>query len=102
MIELFLSWEPIDRELSIQNADNLNLERIGPQKTSMYAWISYFSELALEGLSNRSHQLSISNEEDLLIPYLELFRNKGVPGLFRQNEYINSNKNLKEFIRKPF
>jgi glutamate--cysteine ligase len=102
LMELFLSWKHIDRELSINNADIINLENIGPQNTSMHGWINYFSELALEGLSNRSHQLSISNEEDLLIPYLELFRNKGVPGLFRQNEYINSNKNLKEFIRKPF
>ena len=102
LMELFLSWKPIDRELSIKNADIINLEKIGPQNTSMHDWINYFSELALEGLSNRCHQLSISNEEDLLIPYLELFRNKGAPGLFRQNEYINSKKTLKEFIRKPF
>ena len=99
LMELFLSWKPIDREISIKNADIINLEKIGPHNTSMHDWINYFAELALEGLSNRSHQLSIRSEEDLLIPYLELFQSKGVPGLFRQSDYINSNKNLKEFIR---
>ena len=41
------------------------------------------------------------NEADLFIPYLELFRNKGIPGLFRQHEYMNSNKPLIEFLKEP-
>jgi hypothetical protein len=65
----------------------------------MYDWICYFSELALEGLSYRSNLLSIRNEEDLFLPYLELFQYRGAPGLFRQNDYINSKKSLKEFIK---
>jgi gamma-glutamylcysteine synthetase len=99
LIELFLSWESVDRKLSINNTDNLNLQNIGPQQTSMYDWICYFSELALEGLSYRSNLLSIRNEEDLFLPYLELFQYRGAPGLFRQNDYINSKKSLKEFIK---
>jgi len=101
LMELFLSWNTIDRKLAIKNADNLNLDKIGPQKTSMFDWINYFVELALEGLSHRSQLLSINNEADLFIPYLELFRNKGVPGLFRQHEYMNSNKPLIEFLKEP-
>ena len=99
LIELFLSWESVDRKLSINNTDNLNLQNIGPEQTSMYDWICYFSELALEGLSYRSNLLSIRNEEDLFLPYLELFQYRGAPGLFRQNDYINSKKSLKEFIK---
>jgi len=101
LMKLFLSWNTIDRKLAINNADNLNLEKIGPQKTSMFVWINYFAELALEGLLHRSHLLSINNESDLFIPYLELFRNKGIPALFRQHEYKNSNKPLIEFLKEP-
>tara|TARA_B100001013_G_scaffold150032_1_gene89105 strand:- start:910 stop:2199 length:1290 start_codon:yes stop_codon:yes gene_type:complete len=100
LMELFLSWNTIDRKLAIKNADNLNLEKIGPQKTNMFDWIDYFAELALKGLLHRSHLLSINNEADLFIPYLELFRNKGIPALFRQNEYKNSNKTLIEFLKE--
>ena len=101
LMELFLSWRSTDRMISINNANYLNLDKIGPQKTSMYDWINYFAEIALEGLSYRSNLLSISNEEGLLLPYLELFRNRGVPGLYRQTDYINSNKSLKNFIKTP-
>ena len=66
----------------------------------MFDWIDYFAELALKGLLHRSHLLSINNEADLFIPYLELFRNKGIPALFRQNEYKNSNKTLIEFLKE--
>ena len=100
-MELFLSWRSTDRMISINNANYLNLDKIGPQKTSMYDWINYFAEIALEGLSHRSNLLSISNEEGLLLPYLELFRNRGVPGLYRQTDYINSNKSLRDFIKTP-
>ena len=101
LIELFMSWNDTDRQLSIKNAESLNLEKIGPQKTSMFDWIDYFSNLALEGLSRRSTNSSINNETDFLVPYLDLFRKKGAPGVFRQHDYMKSNKTLIDFLKEP-
>ena len=101
LIELFMSWNDTDRQLSIKNAESLNLEKIGPQKTSMFDWIDYFSNLALEGLSRRSANSSINNETDFLVPYLDLFRKKGAPGIFRQHDYMKSNKTLIDFLKEP-
>ena len=43
---------------------------------------------------------SIKAETDLLIPYLELFQNKGMPGEFLQHNYLNSKKPLIDFLKE--
>ena len=100
LMEIFVSWDDLDRKLVIRNASSLNLENFGPQNKSMLDWINLFAELAIEGLSNRSHNLSINNESDLILPYLEIFWEKGIPGVYRQNESLNDNKSLEEFLKE--
>ena len=100
LLEIFHSWSDADRKIAIRNADYLDLERIGPQNKSMFDWINYFSDLALNGLYRRSNLLSIKAETDLLIPYLELFQNKGMPGEFLQHNYLNSKKPLIDFLKE--
>ena len=101
LMKLFLEWTVSDRKLANKNAYSLNVNKIGPNKISMLDWINYFCDLALEGLSHRSNTLSIDDEQNHFIPYLELFRNKGIPGEFRQNEYVRSEKPLVDFIKVP-
>ena len=42
----------------------------------------------------------INNESDLILPYLEIFWEKGIPGVYRQNEPLNDNKSLEEFLKE--
>ena len=48
LMEIFVSWDDLDRKLVIRNASSLNLENFGPQNKSMLDWINLFAELAIE------------------------------------------------------
>ena len=56
--------------------------------------------MCIRDRSRRSNLLSIKAETDLLIPYLELFQNKGMPGEFLQHNYLNSKKPLIDFLKE--
>ena len=99
LMKIFSLWSADERKIVNANACILNLTNIGPAGKNMLEWINIFTVLALDGLKIRSEILHIDNEQDFLIPYLNLINEQGIPAIFLQKYFNNKQKSLIDFLR---
>jgi len=91
-------WSKNDRKKLIVLANNLFLDKRGPEGKKIQEWLEILADLSLRGLDERSIYFNIKNERSLLEPYLKNLINKGPSTLQIQKKFQDSKFSLDSFL----
>ena len=83
-------------------AFDLSFSNGGPKQKSIGYWLEYLSQLALDGLDERSKLYNIKNERPLLELDLKNIINNGPETLQIQKKLNKSEQTLKSFINENY
>ena len=98
LMEIISSWSKNDRKKLIVLANNLSLDKTGPQGKSLQEWLEILADLSLRGLDERSVYFKIKNERSLLEPYLMNLINSGPSTLQIQKRFQKTKFSLDSFL----
>ena len=73
IFDIVKKWNISERRELNKGACILDLEQLGPQKHTISEWIDIITDISKNGLINRSKNLSIENETEFLIDYLNYY-----------------------------
>tara|TARA_Y100000746_G_scaffold231212_1_gene244469 strand:+ start:844 stop:2139 length:1296 start_codon:yes stop_codon:yes gene_type:complete len=96
------SWSKKDRDDLSKCAFDLSFSNIGPKQKTIGYWLEFLSQLALDGLDERSKLYNIKNERPLLEMELKNIINNGPETLQIQNKLKKSGQTLKSFINENY
>ena len=98
LLEIITKWSKNDRKKLIILANNLSLDKTGPQGKSIQEWLEILADLSLRGLDERSVYFNIKNERSLLEPYLINLINNGPSTLQIQKKFQKTKFSLDSFL----
>tara|TARA_B100000902_G_scaffold66518_1_gene72918 strand:- start:1554 stop:2834 length:1281 start_codon:yes stop_codon:yes gene_type:complete len=99
-IEMINSWSELDKSILIESAFSVSFASNGPKGKMIGEYLEKISELAIEGLEERSKKFKIKNEKPFLEKFLHDILSNGTKTTQIQNKYHKTNLSLKSFIKE--
>ena len=100
MLKMILEWSDSDKFKLIESAFSLSYSNPGPKGKMIGYYIEKISEIALEGLDERSRLYKIKNEKYMLEDFLNNVISFGPKTIQLQNEFKKSGMSVESFIKE--
>ena len=98
-LNVVLGWSKKERNELIATAHDLSYDQSGPENKPIGDWLSFFSNLSLQGLGEREKLLKIKNETPLVRPFLENVLSNGPKTIQVQNEFQKTDLSVQAFLK---
>ena len=98
-LNVVLGWSKKERNELIATAHDLSYDQSGPENKPIGDWLSFFSNLSLQGLGEREKLLKIKNETPLVRPFLENVLSNGPKTIQVQNEFQKMDLSVQAFLK---
>ena len=102
LLDEVTSWSEKDRDDLSKSAFDLSYSNFGPKQKRIGYWLEFISQLALDGLDERSRFFNLKNERPLLEMELKNIINNGPETLQIQKKLKKSGQTLKSFINENY
>ena len=100
MLKMILEWSDSDKFKLIESAFSLSYSNRGPKGKMIGYYIEEISEIALEGLDERSKLYNIENEKSILEDFLNNVISFGPKTIQLQNEFKKSGMSVESFVKE--
>lgn len=100
MLKMILEWSDSDKFKLIESAFSLSYSNPGPKGKMIGYYIEKISDIALEGLDERSKLYKIKNEKSILEDFLNNVISFGPKTIQLQNEFKKSGMSVESFIKE--
>ena len=98
-LNVVLRWSKKERNELISTAHDLSYDQSGPENKPIGDWLSFFSNLSLQGLDERETLLKIKNETPLVRSFLENVLSNGPKTIQVQNEFQKMGLSIQTFLK---
>jgi gamma-glutamylcysteine synthetase len=98
-LNVVLRWSKKERNELIAAAHDLSYDQSGPENKPIGDWLSFFSNLCLQGLDERAKHLKIKNETPLVRSFLENVLLNGPKTIQVQNEFQKMGLSIQAFLK---
>ena len=98
-LNVVLGWSKKERNELIATAHDLSYAQSGPENKPIGDWLSFFSNLSLQGLGEREKLLKIKNETPLIRSFLENVLSNGPKTIQVQNEFQKMDLSIQAFLK---
>lgn len=98
-LNVVLGWSKRERNELIATAHDLSYDQSGPENKPIGDWLSFFSNLSLQGLDERETLLKIKNETPLVRSFLENVLSNGPKTIQVQNEFQKMGLSIQAFLK---
>jgi gamma-glutamylcysteine synthetase len=98
-LNVVLRWSKKERNELIAAAHDLSYDQSGPENKPIGDWLSFFSNLCLQGLDERAKHLKIKNETPLVRSFLENVLSNGPKTIQVQNEFQKMGLSIQAFLK---
>lgn len=98
-LNVVLRWSKKERNELISTAHDLSYDQSGPENKPIGDWLSFFSNLSLQGLDEREKLLKIKNETPLVRSFLENVLSNGPKTIQVQNEFQKMGLSIRAFLK---
>jgi hypothetical protein len=98
-LNVVLGWSKKERNELISTAHDLSYDQSGPENKPIGDWLSFFSNLSLQGLDEREKLLKIKNETPLVRSFLENVLSNGPKTIQVQNEFQKTGLSIQAFLK---
>ena len=98
LLDVVSNWSAAERINLIQTANSISFSNKGPEGKTVGDWLSFLSELCLEGLDDRENIYKIKNERPLIEPILNDLLINGPQTLQLQKKFKHSGLSLHNFL----
>ena len=98
-LNVVLGWSKKERNELIATAHDLSYDQSGPENKPIGDWLSFFSNLSLQGLDERETLLKIKNETPLIRSFLENVLSNGPKTTQVQNEFQKMDLSIQAFLK---
>lgn len=98
-LNVVLRWSKKERNELISTAHDLSYDQSGPENKPIGDWLSFFSNLSLQGLDEREKLLKIKNETSLVRSFLENVLSNGPKTIQVQNEFQKMGLSIQAFLK---
>ena len=98
-LNVVLGWSKKERNELIATAHDLSYDQSGPDNKPIGDWLSFFSNLSLQGLGEREKLLKIKNETPLIRSFLENVLSNGPKTIQVQNEFQKTDLSIQAFLK---
>ena len=97
-----ISWSEEEKKILSESAGEISFSNLGPKGKTIGHWLEFLSQLALDGLDERSNYYQIQNERPFLEKTLTDVLSKGTMTSRISHEFKKSGQSLKGFIKEKY